>query len=103
MWRNQIEQHKRRTLMLVVFGRENGRCFYCDVVVNIEARKLIAIDIKRARELKAATLDHLIPKSRDGEDTPENTVCACYGCNLDRGDRPAIDCLYEHIAVRVAA
>ncbi|KRQ11646.1 hypothetical protein AOQ73_06110 [Bradyrhizobium pachyrhizi] len=61
----------------------------------MSARQFLNSDAKRARELNAATLDHLIPASRRGEDTPENTVCACFGCNMDRGDRPAIDFLYE--------
>jgi 5-methylcytosine-specific restriction endonuclease McrA len=36
------------------------------------------------------THDHVIPLSEDGEDTLENSVCACMECNLRKGAR-AID------------
>ena len=33
------------------------------------------------------TVDHVIPVSREGEDTWENLVCACVDCNNRKGDR----------------
>ena len=33
------------------------------------------------------TVDHVIPKSRGGEDSWENLVCACIKCNNKKGDR----------------
>ncbi|MDA0987169.1 MAG: HNH endonuclease [Bacteroidetes bacterium] len=33
------------------------------------------------------TIDHVLPKSRFGEDTWENLVCACIECNNLKGDR----------------
>ena len=34
------------------------------------------------------TVDHIMPKSRGGDpDTFENTVCACFKCNNEKGDR----------------
>ncbi len=33
------------------------------------------------------TVDHVIPISRGGEDSWENLVCACVGCNNRKGDR----------------
>jgi 5-methylcytosine-specific restriction endonuclease McrA len=33
------------------------------------------------------TVDHVIPRSRGGEDTWENLVCACIKCNNKKGDR----------------
>lgn len=32
------------------------------------------------------TIDHKIPKSKDGANTPFNCVCACIECNLYKGD-----------------
>ena len=33
------------------------------------------------------TVDHIVPVSRGGEETWENLVCACVGCNNKKGDR----------------
>lgn len=33
------------------------------------------------------TLDHVIPQSRGGSDTPENLVLACKSCNCSKGAR----------------
>ena len=33
------------------------------------------------------TVDHIVPKYRNGEDTWENLVCACQACNNKKGDR----------------
>lgn len=33
------------------------------------------------------TLDHVMPKSRGGEDTWENLIAACIRCNNKKGDR----------------
>ncbi|WP_254843913.1 HNH endonuclease [Virgibacillus dokdonensis] len=32
------------------------------------------------------TIDHKVPKSKDGASTPFNCVCACLECNLYKGD-----------------
>jgi 5-methylcytosine-specific restriction endonuclease McrA len=36
---------------------------------------------------KSPTLDHIIPKSRGGEHTWENSVTACSGCNQRKGSK----------------
>ena len=33
------------------------------------------------------SLDHIVPRSRGGETTWENVVCACLGCNIQKGGR----------------
>lgn len=91
---------RRRRLLRMVFDRENGRCFYCDHVVSMNARRYLNSDASLAKTLYAATLDHIIPKSRGGMDTIENTVCACYGCNTSRKDGPAIDFLYSRMRMQ---
>lgn len=94
---SDLVRAKRRELLRAVFDRENGRCFYCDVKVSIDARRFLHSNAKQARQLNAATLDHIIPVSRQGIDSTDNTVCACYGCNSARKDRPAVDFLYERV------
>lgn len=81
-------------LILELYAREEGRCFYCDLQVSLGARRWLRKDAKMARMFCAATVDHIIPDSRGGSRTIENCVCACYGCNTDRADMPAVDFLY---------
>lgn len=45
-----------------------GECIYCGSRENL-------------------TLDHLIPLSRGGPDTPDNAVMACRSCNSSKGSR----------------
>ncbi|HCT78700.1 MAG TPA: HNH endonuclease [Micromonosporaceae bacterium] len=50
-----------------VLNRDGRRCGYC------------AGD--------ASTIDHILPSSRGGKNTWLNTVAACSGCNMRKGDR----------------
>jgi 5-methylcytosine-specific restriction endonuclease McrA len=62
--------HDRRKLTkLEVFNRDRYACQYC------------------GRETKELTLDHVIPRRRDGEHTWENVVSACIPCNRRKGGR----------------
>jgi 5-methylcytosine-specific restriction endonuclease McrA len=36
--------------------------------------------------LKQLTIDHVNPRSRGGEDTHDNRVCCCRGCNLKKSN-----------------
>jgi 5-methylcytosine-specific restriction endonuclease McrA len=54
-----------------VFVRDKFRCQYCGT--KYSPNKL--------------TLDHVMPKSRGGEDVPENLVAACKPCNNKKADR----------------
>ena len=53
-----------------VFLRDNYTCQYCG----------------KKMHKKACTLDHVIPISRGGGSTFENTVCACNTCNALKGN-----------------
>ncbi len=55
----------RRNLLI----RDGHRCMYCGV---------------KAANL---TIDHIVPRQKNGEDTWENLVCACPRCNSKKGDR----------------
>lgn len=52
-----------------VYIRDNFTCVYC----GSEPGKL--------------TIDHVVPKSKGGKSTFENTVAACKECNLSKEDR----------------
>jgi 5-methylcytosine-specific restriction endonuclease McrA len=54
--------------------RQNGRCAYCGIPMLLRPRRSKEADRK-------ATLEHVIPLSRNGRDSEENTVAACAACN----------------------
>jgi len=56
---------------LRIYTRDKFRCQYCG-------------DKKPAGEL---TLDHILPRSRGGDNSPVNVVTACLACNNRKGDR----------------
>ncbi|MFA6347115.1 MAG: HNH endonuclease, partial [Dehalococcoidales bacterium] len=52
-----------------VFHRDNYICQYC------------------GKAEKQLTIDHIVPRSRGGEHTWENTTTACIPCNLHKAGR----------------
>jgi 5-methylcytosine-specific restriction endonuclease McrA len=56
---------------LRIYIRDKYRCQYCG-------------EKKRASEL---TLDHILPRSRGGDNSPVNIVTACVPCNGRKGNR----------------
>jgi 5-methylcytosine-specific restriction endonuclease McrA len=50
-----------------LFARDGGRCVYCGAA--------------------AATIDHVVPRSRGGLHEWENVVSACHRCNHVKGDQ----------------
>lgn len=54
-----------------ILARDNFQCQYC-------GQELSA---------KECTLDHVIPRSRNGKTSWENIVCACSACNKNKRDR----------------
>ena len=51
-----------------ILRRDSHKCLYCGSTINL-------------------TVDHVIPKSRGGEDCWENLVTACVKCNNKKGSR----------------
>ncbi len=58
----------KRISRRAVFARDRYRCQYCG-------------------SDKHLTVDHVIPRSKGGEDSWENVVTSCAPCNLRKGDR----------------
>jgi 5-methylcytosine-specific restriction endonuclease McrA len=50
----------------MIYKRDNHTCQYCG-------------------SKKSLTIDHVIPRSRGGQDTWENMVVACSSCNTKKG------------------
>ena len=53
-----------------VLYRDEYRCQYCNVSGG-----------------DSLTIDHVIPRSRGGQDVWDNVVCACVRCNIKKGNR----------------
>jgi len=52
----------------MIYKRDGHKCQYCGSTKNL-------------------TIDHIIPRSRGGEDSWENLVVACMPCNTRKSDR----------------
>ncbi len=63
-----------------VLVRDNFTCIYCGAKPGtIQKGKVLA--------KSDLTVDHIIPRSRNGKDHWTNTACACYNCNHRKGNR----------------
>lgn len=62
-----------------VFERDGYMCHYC----------------KKQLTRFSATLDHIQPVSRGGDNSIGNLITACLHCNSERGNRPVSDFLIE--------
>jgi len=60
---------KRKMTRFEVFNRDQYTCQYC------------------GKETRQLTLDHIIPRYRDGQHTWENVVSACVACNRRKAGR----------------
>ncbi len=61
--------HPRKMTKLEIFNRDRYVCQYC------------------GRETKELTLDHVMPRRREGAHTWENVVAACIPCNRRKAGR----------------
>ncbi len=60
---------------LKVFERDLYKCHYC----------------KKQLTRFSATLDHIQPVSKGGDNSFDNLVTACLHCNAERGNKPVMD------------
>jgi 5-methylcytosine-specific restriction endonuclease McrA len=58
-----------------IFARDGNRCQYCG----------------KRFPTSELSLDHVLPRSRGGQATWENIVCACVKCNVRKGGRTPIE------------
>jgi 5-methylcytosine-specific restriction endonuclease McrA len=69
---NKSKSNSYLKLRFLVFQRDNFTCQYCGRNVKEDKIKL--------------NTDHIIPKSKGGEDTFENITTSCQECNLGKYD-----------------
>lgn len=71
--RRQVRWSKYNVLI-----RDNFTCQYCNAKIG---------DTRNGIKITKQTIDHIIPISRGGESTFENTVCCCPICNRKKGNK----------------
>ena len=68
---DRVPKHTLRFNRRNLFARDGNRCQYCGL----------------SKPLSQLSLDHVMPRSRGGGTTWENTVCSCVSCNTRKGSR----------------
>ncbi len=63
-----------------VMERDGHQCIYCGIGVGDK-------QAGRVLSKRDFTIDHIIPKSKNGRNTWGNTACACPVCNHRKGNR----------------
>lgn len=87
-----MDERLRRRLLYPAFEREQGKCFWCERPTSIEARETLSTCHP---DQAAATVDHIVPRSKRGGNTLGNVVLSCFSCNGERGNKDAEGFLYE--------
>lgn len=73
-------KRKQKSLKHILFKRD-PKCYWCTKLLT----------------LPEATLDHMIPLSRGGSNSPDNQVLACYSCNQTRGNNLPKRTKWQHV------
>jgi len=63
------------------WSQQRGMCIWCGRQTVLPKKRRMA-----GFKPRAATRDHILPRSKGGGNDWQNIVCACYKCNTDRGD-----------------
>jgi hypothetical protein len=77
--KKELDYYNVRENRLKVFERDGYKCHYCE-------KQLTRF---------TATLDHIQPVSKGGDNSFENLVTSCLLCNSRRGNRPVMDIINE--------
>ena len=73
-----MPQYVRPALRWAIYFRDSLCCTYCGVSIHT------LLDERSGNFL---TLDHILPKSEDGDHDASNLVTCCYSCNTSRGPK----------------
>lgn len=75
--RRKVYAQGDRIDALILFNLHAWTCYLCKGQIDRH---------RRVPDWRAATIEHLIPISKNGTHTWDNVVPACYKCNLDKSD-----------------
>jgi hypothetical protein len=62
-----------QSIRRIVTEQARGRCAYCQLQIKITGVSL--------------TVEHIIPTSAGGENSPDNLCLSCWDCNLNKSNR----------------
>lgn len=82
---DRIPKQKLRLNRRNIFARDANRCQYCG----------------KHFPTSELSFDHVMPRSRGGETTWENIVCACVSCNVRKGGRTPLEASMKLIRLPV--
>jgi hypothetical protein len=77
--KKELDYYNIRENRLKVFERDGYKCHYC----NMQLTRF------------TATLDHIQPVSKGGDNSFDNLVTSCLHCNSRRSNRPVMDIINE--------
>jgi 5-methylcytosine-specific restriction endonuclease McrA len=71
---------------LRIYDRDGWRCVWCTAQVE---RPTLPEDglLVCSGDIRQASVDHVVPRSRGGSNDPSNLITACAQCNAKRGHR----------------
>jgi 5-methylcytosine-specific restriction endonuclease McrA len=78
------QRRKHRARVMRQGELQNHRCCYCGKRMFYSWEKDKKYRKKHLNDL--ATVEHIVPKSKGGSNHQDNTVIACGGCNVKRGN-----------------
>lgn len=70
-----------------IYARDAWHCLWCANPVVLQAGEVRAGTFTLGE--RAATLDHLVPRSAGGDNNAANLLTCCSACNESRGDTEA--------------
>jgi 5-methylcytosine-specific restriction endonuclease McrA len=65
-----------RNQILILFSKNNGKCFYCGVCL-----------VEEAEAKRTPQVDHIVPKSKNGSNKIDNLCLVCRYCNSAKNNK----------------
>jgi len=65
---------RKAQLRSILSESQNHRCCWCGIRT-----------VDEENHYNSATLEHILPKSKNGKSHPDNYVMSCHACNMKRG------------------
>lgn len=84
---SRLRKKQKMFFTLFLHIEQKGKCVYC------KRNTVLCLDAEDGKREDCATLDHKIPKSKNGEKDLDNFVIACQRCNRIKSD----DITYEQM------
>ena len=77
--KKELDYYNVQANRLKIFERDGYKCHYC----------------KKQLTRFSATLDHIQPVSKGGDNSYANLITACLHCNSERGNKPVMDIIQQ--------